>query len=216
MIDKLTHYLNPLDKTAQNEQLVSDLDDVQERKPVNLYVHTNHTNNLKVLIVSPAKFEDVRIYADHLKDNITVVVNLTSIDIDMQDSIKDFMNNYIDLMKLRMNNKISLTVTFPEKYEDINIPPLIFIPFIENAFKHGISYREKSFIEISMTTINKSVVFRCANSIVKNRETDESEHSGIGLENVTKRLNLLFPGKHEMKINRSDKEFEVLLQINPA
>ena len=128
----------------------------------------------------------------------------------------DFMNNYIDLMKLRMNNKISLTVTFPEKYEDINIPPLIFIPFIENAFKHGISYREKSFIEISMTTINKSVVFRCANSIVKNRETDESEHSGIGLENVTKRLNLLFPGKHEMKINRSDKEFEVLLQINFA
>lgn len=128
----------------------------------------------------------------------------------------DFMNNYIDLMKLRMSNKISLTVAFPEKYEDINIPPLIFIPFIENAFKHGISYREKSFIEISMTTINGSVVFRCANSIVKNRETDESGHSGIGLENVTKRLNLLFPGKHEMKINRSDKEFEVLLQINFA
>jgi hypothetical protein len=128
----------------------------------------------------------------------------------------DFMNNYIDLMKLRMNNKISLTVTLPEKYGDINIPPLIFIPFIENAFKHGISYREKSFIEISMTTINESIIFRCANSIVKNRETDESEHSGIGLENVTKRLNLLFPGKHELKINRSDKEFEVLLQINFA
>jgi LytS/YehU family sensor histidine kinase len=51
---------------------------------------------------------------------------------------------------------------------------------------------------------------------VKNREPDESGHSGIGLENVTKRLNLLFPGKHEMKINRSDKEFEVLLQINFA
>ncbi len=62
----------------------------------------------------------------------------------------DFMNNYIDLMKLRMNNKISLSVEFPEKYHDINIPPLIFIPFIENAFKHGISYREKSFINISI------------------------------------------------------------------
>jgi two-component system LytT family sensor kinase len=128
----------------------------------------------------------------------------------------DFMNNYIDLMKLRMSSKISLTVTFPEKYEDISIPPLIFIPFIENAFKHGISYREKSFIDISMKTEDALVLFRCANSVVTNKEKDESEHSGIGLENVTKRLNMLFPGKHEMKINKSEKEFEVLLQINFA
>ena len=128
----------------------------------------------------------------------------------------DFMNNYIDLMKLRMSSKIQLNVSFPEKYEDINIPPLIFIPFIENAFKHGISYREKSFIDISMTTEKESVKFRCANSLVKAREENESGHSGIGLDNVTKRLNLLFPGKHEIKINKSDTEFEVLLQINLA
>ncbi len=128
----------------------------------------------------------------------------------------DFMNNYIDLMKLRMSNKISLKISFPENYDDINIPPLIFIPFIENAFKHGISYREKSFIDISMTTTKESILFRCANSIVKNREENESDHSGIGLENVSKRLNLLFPGKHEIKINKSDTAFEVLLQINLA
>jgi hypothetical protein len=128
----------------------------------------------------------------------------------------DFMNNYIDLMKLRMSSKISLTVSFPEKYEDINIPPLIFIPFIENAFKHGISYREKSFIDISMITDKNSLNFRCVNSLVKTREENESGHSGIGLENVTKRLNLLFPEKHEIKINKSDTEFEVLLRINFA
>jgi sensor histidine kinase YesM len=113
-----------------------------------------------------------------------------------------------------MNNKISLTVSFPEKYDDINIPPLIFIPFIENAFKHGISYREKSFIDISMTTTKESISFRCANSMVKAREENESGgQSGIGLENVTKRLNLLFPGKHDIMINKSDTEFEILLQI---
>jgi hypothetical protein len=128
----------------------------------------------------------------------------------------DFMNNYIDLMKLRMSSKIKLVVTFPSKYDDINIPPLIFIPFIENAFKHGISYREKSFIDISMTTKKDSLVFRCVNSIVKVREENESAHSGIGLENVTKRLNLLFPGKHELKISKTDSEYEVLLQINIA
>jgi LytS/YehU family sensor histidine kinase len=128
----------------------------------------------------------------------------------------DFMNNYIDLMKLRMTNKISLNVSFPEKYDDSNIPPLIFIPFIENAFKHGISNREKSFIDIRMTTGKDSILFRCANSLIKSREESEPGQSGIGLDNVTKRLNLLFPGKHELKINKSDKEFEVLLQIKFA
>lgn len=126
----------------------------------------------------------------------------------------DFMNNYIDLMKLRMSDKISLSVSFPEKYEDINIPPLLFIPFIENAFKHGISYREKSFIDISMLAVKDSITFKCANSLVKSREDTESSHSGIGLENVNKRLSLLFPKKHELKVNRSDTVFEVLLYIN--
>lgn len=128
----------------------------------------------------------------------------------------DFMNNYIDLMKLRMTNKISLNVSFPDKYEDLNIPPLIFIPFIENAFKHGISNREKSFIDISMTTGKDSILFRCANSLIKSREESEPGQSGIGLENVTKRLNLLFPGMHELRINKTEKEFEALLQINFA
>lgn len=128
----------------------------------------------------------------------------------------EFMNNYIDLMKLRMSEKINLSISFPESYEDKSIPPLLFIPFIENAFKHGISYREKSFIEISMTTKRDSISFRCINSITKSREDSDSGHSGIGLENVSKRLNLLFPGSHELKINKSDTEFEILLQIKFA
>ncbi|MBK7626970.1 MAG: histidine kinase [Bacteroidales bacterium] len=128
----------------------------------------------------------------------------------------EFMNNYIDLMKLRMSEKINLSISFPEGYEDKSIPPLLFIPFIENAFKHGISYREKSFIDISMTTNHDSISFRCINSITKSREDSESGHSGIGLENVSKRLNLLFPGSHDLKINKSDAEFEILLQIKIA
>jgi two-component system, LytTR family, sensor kinase len=126
----------------------------------------------------------------------------------------DFMNNYIDLMKLRTSDKVNLTVTFPEKYEDINIPPLLFIPFIENAFKHGISYRGKSFIDISMLAVKDSITFRCANSLLKAKEETDNGHSGIGLENVSKRLNLLYPGKHDLKISRSENSFEVLLYIN--
>jgi two-component system, LytTR family, sensor kinase len=127
-----------------------------------------------------------------------------------------FMNNYIDLMKLRMSEKIKLSVAFPEKYDDMNVPPLLFIPFIENAFKHGISYREKSFIDISMQVTKESIIFMCVNSLVRTTEDAEYKHSGIGLENAKKRLNLLFPEKHELKINKSDTTFEVILNINFA
>jgi len=79
----------------------------------------------------------------------------------------DFMNNYIDLMRLRMSEKVKLNVDFPSKYENATIPPLLFIPFIENAFKHGISYREKSFIDIAMEVGKEWITFTCRNSIVK-------------------------------------------------
>lgn len=128
----------------------------------------------------------------------------------------DFMNNYIDLMKLRMNEKIALDISFPSEYEDRNIPPLLFVPFIENAFKHGISYRETSFIDISLSMEKEIISFRCSNSLFKIREDADNTHSGIGLENVKKRLGLLFPGKHDLKIIKTDSQFEVLLQINLA
>lgn len=125
----------------------------------------------------------------------------------------DFMNNYIDLMKLRMNEKVNLSVTFPEKYEDRNIAPLLFVPFIENSFKHGISYREKSFINISIEASEKSIIFKCLNSLPKGKEDLDTNHSGIGLENVKKRLNLLFPDSHDLKISKSDDRFEIYLEI---
>jgi len=124
-----------------------------------------------------------------------------------------FMNNYIDLMKLRMSEKIDLSVTFPDKYEDIDFPPLIFIPFIENAFKHGISYREKSFIDINMKVTKEKIIFRCANSVAGANNKTENNHSGIGLENVKKRLNLLFPDKHKLEIDKADNVFKIDLTI---
>lgn len=125
----------------------------------------------------------------------------------------EFMKNYIDLMKLRMSDKVELKVAFPSEFEDISLPPLLFIPFIENAFKHGISYREKSFIDIGLQTDEKKIIFRCLNSIAGKKGKDKGDHSGIGLDNVTKRLNLLFPGRHELKIDKTGNVFKVLLTL---
>lgn len=125
----------------------------------------------------------------------------------------DFMNNYIDLMKLRLSSKVELQVDFPKEFSDFSIPPLLFVPFIENAFKHGISYRDRSFINISMKIENDQISFSTENSVGKSSQTGDMQHSGIGLENVRKRLNLLFPGKHELKIEHNDLIFCVELSI---
>jgi two-component system LytT family sensor kinase len=126
----------------------------------------------------------------------------------------DFMNNYIDLMRLRMSEKVKLHVDFPSKYENTTVPPLLFIPFIENAFKHGISYREKSFIDISMEVGKEWITFTCRNSIVRPVNEIGTESSGIGLDNVSKRLNLLYPGRHELTIESSNAAFHVILKIS--
>jgi two-component system LytT family sensor kinase len=125
----------------------------------------------------------------------------------------DFMNNYIDLMKLRLNPRVELKVDFPKEFSDFSIPPLLFIPFIENAFKHGISARDRSFIHITLKIDNGQISFNSENSNAKSSQTVDLQHSGIGLENVRKRLNLLFPDKHVLKIEQDETIFRVELAI---
>lgn len=124
----------------------------------------------------------------------------------------DFMVNYIALMKLRLSPKVELKVSFPAEYPDCKIPPLLFISFIENAFKHGVSHRETSFIHIEMEANNQLIRFKTANSVLGTASTDK-ENSGIGLENVRKRLALLFPTSHTLKIEQTEKAFNVEVKV---
>jgi len=124
-----------------------------------------------------------------------------------------FLNNYIDLMKLRLSPKVDLRIDFPTDYPDFSIPPLLFIPFIENAFKHGTSQRDASQIKIQMEIDNENICFRTENRISQSPKKEDLQHSGIGLENVKKRLLLLFPGRHELKIDQADSNFKVELTI---
>jgi len=125
----------------------------------------------------------------------------------------DFMNNYIDLMKLRLSARVELNIDFPKEFSDFSIPPLLFVPFIENAFKHGINSRDRSFINISMKIDNDKISFNAENSIGKSSQVGDLQHSGIGLENVRKRLGLLFPDNYELKIEQDESIFHVQLSI---
>ncbi len=128
----------------------------------------------------------------------------------------DFMNNYIALMKLRLSPKVELVVDFPKEFTDFSVAPLLFISFVENAFKHGVSLRERSFIHISMKIEDRNIRFVCENSRGKSSQPGDGQHSGIGLENVKKRLNLLFPNRHELSINENESTFQIELVIQKS
>lgn len=92
VLDKLTNYLIPTEEIEEKKQRVSTSDTDYGTKAVNLQVHTNQAIALKVVVVSPVKYDDVCTYADHLKANTAVVMNLAGVEMDLQYAIKDFMN----------------------------------------------------------------------------------------------------------------------------
>ncbi len=125
----------------------------------------------------------------------------------------EFMNNYIDLMKLRIGVKTKLNVSFPAVYKNLMIPHLLFISLIENAFKYGISVQEESFVNISLECGEHSIIFRCENGLPESTDGTIPASSGIGLENLRKRLGLLYPERHELEIIKTRSKFEARLII---
>lgn len=121
-----------------------------------------------------------------------------------------FAQNYIDLMRVRYTDRVKITVDFPESVPDVGVPPLLFATFIENAFKHGISYEQKSFIEISLKVDPKHIIFCCRNS---RRPEAEDTHGGVGMDNVSKRLRLIYGKRYSMQIVPSPGEYAVTLTL---
>lgn len=122
----------------------------------------------------------------------------------------EFLKHYITLMSLRYTDKVKIQTDIPEEVPEIQIPPLLFITFVENAFKHGISYQSESFICLSLKLEEKQIIFHCINS---NQPSNQDPHSGIGLENMKKRLKLLYGDNFHLSIEADPKTYKVLLEI---
>lgn len=128
----------------------------------------------------------------------------------------NYLKNYIDLQKLRIANspQIAIDTQIDESFDNLQIAPMLLIPFVENAFKHGISFNEPSFIKINLQILNNRLLYSVNNSVhPKNQSDPEKEVGGIGLENVKQRLGLLYPGKHELVIRENHKEYFVHLTL---
>jgi two-component sensor histidine kinase len=123
----------------------------------------------------------------------------------------EFLESYINLMKLRFNEKVVITLNLPSFIPDKTIPPFIFTSLIENAFKHGVSYIEESFISIDLTMGEERLILVVKNS--KSGQPRIEEFSGIGIENTRKRLELLYGKNYHLDIIDNKDLFTVILSI---
>ncbi len=124
-----------------------------------------------------------------------------------------FLRNYVQLMSMRYNTgNVSISLDAPDVLPDSMLPPLLLVIFVENAFKHGISYRTKSFVEISLQPHADRLLFSCRNSRPEIKH-DENMKGGVGLSNVRRRLDLLFPNNYTLDIKEEEDTYTVKLEI---
>jgi sensor histidine kinase YesM len=124
----------------------------------------------------------------------------------------EYLRNYLDIQLLRFGKEpnLELTIQIQEDFCEGEIAPMVLIPFIENAFKHGISTKNKSWIKINLRCLKGSIHLDVVNSLHPKKSTeDPKDESGIGLVNVKKRLELLYPQRHSLTIVENDMEYFV-------
>ena len=124
----------------------------------------------------------------------------------------EFIKSYVDLMKLRFTKDVQIVLDIPNEVPIVNIPPLLTISLIENAFKHGISYEKPSFIYIQYKINEKNLLFKIENSM--HAKNDKTKKTGIGIENTYKRLDLIYKNRNLLTINQLPTNiFSVVLKI---
>lgn len=198
---------------AQEEKLKSELSFL--RSQVSPHFMFNVLNNILAL---------ARLKSDQLEPTIFKLSTLMRYMLYETDEEKvslqkeiDYLNSYIDLQKQRVGGKVKIDVAIPATGVNHEIAPMLLIPFIENAFKHGTGHIKNAQIDINME-LQKDVL----NFVVRNRydaaevNNSKDKTSGIGLTNVVRRLNLLYKNKHDLLITKEDGWFVVSLQINIA
>ena len=124
----------------------------------------------------------------------------------------NFLSQYIDLMQLRMRKNTYIQVDFPTEIPTVKIAPLLFISLVENSFKHGVSATEPSELIFRLNMIENQIIFTSENTNFPKTEDDESG-SGIGIDNLKKRLILLYPNKHSFSSHVKDNRYYSELKI---
>jgi LytS/YehU family sensor histidine kinase len=198
-------------KEVENERLMAELNFLKAQ--INPHFLFNTLNNLYYLAYTKsvntteviAKLSDVMRYMLYEANHSLVPLRKEI----------DYVENYIDLERLRLNNQIPVQITVDGPVDSVYIAPLILITFLENAFKHGVVNNDpNSWVKISLQVIGKECVYEVENSKLNKVNGEQHEKSGIGLLNVRRRLELSYPNKYQLQIEDLPDRYKITLKLD--
>lgn len=193
-------------KELEKESLEQQLEYLKYQ--INPHFFMNTLNNIHALVdIDKEEAKHAIIELSRMMRYVLYESNKPMVTIRQED---EFMSSYISLMKLRLNDKVRVSVDVQVSDYNQMVAPLIFIAFVENAFKHGISYDEDSFIDIKVRTDGGRLYFNSTNS----KHQGSTEHKGgVGLKNIQKRLGLIYGDNYKLCIDDGEHVYSVSLRI---
>lgn len=199
---KLQHKLKNLNLNSELAQL---------RNQINPHFLFNTLNNIDALISKDKeKASDAIIKLSEIMRYMLYEASLEKVSLEKE---INYLKSYINLQKLRFKDKNFVTCTYEGNFQGKLVVPMLFVSFIENAFKHGLKKTNEPSIIIKLLANEQYVQFECINYISDNQHINKDKTGGIGMSNVIRRLELLYPDKHELRITTEKGVFKVSLKI---
>ncbi len=196
-------------KDIEKEQLKTNL--ALLRHQVSPHFFMNTLNNIHSLIeINSEKAQDAVVRLSTLMRYL--LYDSAQNTIELKKEI-EFIHSFISLMQLRHSDEVEVTKVLPRNIPEVRIPPMLFISFLENAFKHGVSYPLKSYIYLEIQVDNTSLICTIKNSKHNVATKYKGEYSGMGIDNIKESLKLLYGDKYRLNILDKENEFEVNLSI---
>ena len=207
--------LNAIFRAYRSEQRVQELkaESLNQqletlRYQINPHFFMNTLNNIHALVdIDPEKAKDS--IEEFSKLMRIVLYDGSEPTIPLQREV-EYLQHFVTLMRLRYPDSVDIVLDTPAQTGEAEVPPLVMASFVENAFKHGISYESASYVRAAVSLEEDQVVFRCANS---RHPSQSAEQHGLGMENLRKRLELLYGPFYTLDIQESADCYSILLKL---
>jgi LytS/YehU family sensor histidine kinase len=168
----------------------------------------NTLNNIHALVdIDPEQAKNTIVEPSKMMRYVLYEGNNTMIPLQRE---CDFIKHYVRLMSMRYSDKVKINIDVPLQAGEGQLPPLLLITFVENAFKHGITYKKQSFIDILLYVDGGKIYFSCTNS---KAEKKNGEQGGVGLANVRQRLDIIYGDRYDYDVKDTDDTYQVSLTL---
>lgn len=198
-------------REVEKEKLRTELDYLKYQ--INPHFFMNTLNNIHALIdIDSAKAQEAVIGLSKMMRHVLYESHSPFVSLEKE---IEFLNSYVELMRLRYTTALNVRISFSSDCEGYYVPSLLFVSFLENAFKHGVSHNKDSSIAVSVSVEDEKIIFSCVNSSREKADDDIAarKRAGIGIDNVRKRLSLIYGEEHTLEIEKNKTRFSVLLKI---